>query len=102
MLRWTSQRCSLVITKGINMVDFPRPIVIIMLVYPRPSSKQLDLNDKNGGSMGTSWNIPIFVYIYIYIYIWMMIRLCTIILVIYSSSSNNNNNIININSSSDL
>ena len=48
------------------MVDFPRPIVIIMLVYPRPSSKQLDLNDKNGGSMGTSWNIPIF-YIYIYI-----------------------------------
>ena len=26
----------LVITKGINMVDFPRPIVIIMLVYPRP------------------------------------------------------------------
>ena len=88
------------ITKGINMVDFPRPIVIIMLVYPRPSSKQLDLNDKNGGSMGTSWNIPIF-YIY-YIYIWMMIRLCTIILVIYSSSSNNNNNIININSSSDL
>ena len=51
------------------MVDFPRPIVIIMLVYPRPSSKQLDLNDKNGGSMGTSWNIPIFVYIYIlYVY----------------------------------
>ena len=59
----------LVITKGINMVDFPRPIVIIMLVYLRPSSKQLDLNDKNGGSMGTSWNIPIF-YIYIY-YIYM-------------------------------
>ena len=55
------------ITKCINMVDFPRPIVIIMLVYPRPSSKQLDLNDKNGGSMGTSWNIPIFLYI-IYIY----------------------------------
>ena len=53
----------LVITKGINMVDFPRPIMIIMLVYPRPSSKQLDLNDKNGGSMGISWNIPIFVYI---------------------------------------
>jgi hypothetical protein len=94
----------LVITKGINMVDFPRPIMIIMLVYPRPSSKQLDLNDKNGGSMGISWNIPIFVYI-LYIYIWMMIRLCTIILVIYSSSissSNNNNIIININSSSDL
>ena len=51
------------------MVDFPRPIVIIMLVYLRPSSKQLDLNDKNGGSMGTSWNIPIFLYIY-YIYIY--------------------------------
>ena len=60
----------LVITKGINMVDFPRPIVIIMLVYPRPSSKQLDLNDKNGGSMGTSWNIPIFYIYYIYIYGW--------------------------------
>lgn len=57
----------LVITKGINMVDFPRPIMIIMLLYPRPSSKQLDLNDKNGGSMGISWNIPIFVYI-LYIY----------------------------------